>query len=117
MGVLDTNGADCMRDYCVRLAPVEVHCGDRKIVKREERVVLPLGCGGLYNHLEQGKGENVSWLYDETTQCVVFVAAPAADASDEVARNEELCFDYGEAYWNCESRRALTPQKKPEALT
>jgi len=110
--VLDSHGADCMRDYCVSLAPVEVLCGDRKIVKRNERVVLPLGCGGLYNHLEQGKGENVNWLYDETTQCVVFVAAPQADACDEIVRNEELCFDYGEGYWNCDARKALARRGK-----
>jgi hypothetical protein len=78
------------------------------LVKRQNRYILPLGYGGMYNHLETGGGENVQWLYDETTQCCIWVADPQ-DGSGEIRRNEELCFDYGEAYWDSPSRRHQRP--------
>merc|ERR1719188_2771496 len=108
------NGAACMQDHCFHLPAVQIDLQGRSITKREARYVLPLGYGGLYNHLEKGKGENVEWLYDETTQCFVFIAIPE-EGSEEIPRNTELCFDYGEAYWDCPSRRFQRPgRKRPE---
>jgi len=107
--VLDRNGVDCMRDYCFHIPAVKVKVEDRELVKREERYVLPLGYGSMYNHMEAGKGENVTWYYDETTQCMAFVAAPTTEDSNEIERNEELCFSYGEAYWDTPSRRYQRP--------
>lgn len=111
--VLDQNGADCMQDYAFHVPAVKVKVGDRELVKREERFLLPLGNGGMYNHLDEKSGENVTWHYDETTQCIVFVAKPQGDEA-EVSRNEELCFDYGEAYWDAPARRHQRPGYKSE---
>lgn len=104
---LDDNGAHVMADYCFELPAVEVQVGDRKITKRERKFVLPLGNGGMYNHQPRGKGENVQWYYDETTMCVIYVAAPTD--SDTIKRNTELCFDYGEAWWDNDRRRRQRP--------
>jgi hypothetical protein len=127
--LLDMNGADCMQDHVFHLPDVKVEFGEaqaasqendrggaggassgagRSLTKRQSRYVLPCGYGGLYNHLATGQGENVQWLYDETTQCFVWVADPQ-DGSSEVSRNAELCFDYGEAYWDAPSRRFQRP--------
>lgn len=103
--ILDTNGADCMQDYCFHLPEVKVEVDGRELVKRKSRYVLPCGYGGLYNHLATGKGENVQWLYDETTQTCIWIANPE-DGRQEVSRNEELCFDYGEGHWNREKECA-----------
>eukprot|EP00812_Abedinium_dasypus_P011110 NODE_4689_length_650_cov_178.157983.p1 GENE.NODE_4689_length_650_cov_178.157983~~NODE_4689_length_650_cov_178.157983.p1 ORF type:complete len:199 (+),score=33.65 NODE_4689_length_650_cov_178.157983:3-599(+) len=105
--VLDYNGASCMVDNCFYLPPIEVDLGDRTIVKRGERWVLPLGNGSIYNHLPAGQ-DNVTWFYDETTQCVIYVAS-LPDGKKKIERNEELCFDYGEDYWNDGSRRYRAP--------
>jgi len=111
---LDANGADAMQDYCFQLPAVEVHLGgDRTVTKREERFVLPLGNGAMMNHLGSKDGQNVTWYYDETTQCMVFLAR-AGPGRQEVALNEELCFDYGESYWDVPSRRFQRPGFRPE---
>lgn len=108
---LDTNGAACMQDYCFHLPAVTVELQDRSITKRQPRYVLPCGYGGMYNHLETGSGNNVEWLYDETTQCLVFIADPHQEQGD-IPRNTELCFDYGEAYWDAPSRRFQRPGRR-----
>eukprot|EP00930_Biecheleria_cincta_P086561 TRINITY_DN75835_c0_g1_i1.p1 TRINITY_DN75835_c0_g1~~TRINITY_DN75835_c0_g1_i1.p1 ORF type:complete len:583 (+),score=103.19 TRINITY_DN75835_c0_g1_i1:35-1783(+) len=105
--LLDTNGADCMQDYCFQLPDLKVEVEGRSLVKRHSKYVLPCGYGGMYNHLESGQGENVQWFYDETTQCMVWVAHPKE--GEEIQRNEELCFDYGQAYWDAPSRRQQRP--------
>lgn len=109
--VLDTNGASCMQDHCFHVPAVVVHVEGRTITKREARYVMPCGYGGLYNHLDAGGGENVEWLYDETTQCLVFIAHPQDD-DGEIPRNTELCFDYGDAYWDAPSRRHHRPGRR-----
>lgn len=106
--VLDKNGADCLQDFCFMVPEVSVEVEGRELVKRQSRYVLPCGYGGLYNHLPTGRGENVQWLYDETTNCCVWIADPQ-DERDEILRNEEICFDYGEAFWNAPSRRFQRP--------
>jgi len=109
--VLDLNGAVCMQDHCFYMPEVTVELEGRSITKREGRYVLPCGYGGLYNHLEAGKGENIEWLYDETTQCFLFISAPQGEGQ-EIPRNCELCFDYGEAYWDAPSRRFQRPNRQ-----
>eukprot|EP00747_Dinoflagellata_sp_TGD_P212772 gnl/TRDRNA2_/TRDRNA2_85826_c0_seq1.p1 gnl/TRDRNA2_/TRDRNA2_85826_c0~~gnl/TRDRNA2_/TRDRNA2_85826_c0_seq1.p1 ORF type:complete len:660 (+),score=130.65 gnl/TRDRNA2_/TRDRNA2_85826_c0_seq1:66-2045(+) len=105
---MDTNGADCMKDYCFRLPPVKVDLpGGRQVVKRNEILVLPLGLGGMYNHLPKSDGQNVQWYYDESTQCMVWVA-DQKDGED-IVRNQELCFDYGSDYWNAPGRQQRGP--------
>lgn len=108
--VLDMNGAFCMQDYSFQLPEVALELEGRRIVKRQARHVLPCGYGGMYNHLETDKGENVEWLYDETTQCCVFVVDPRD--GEEVPRNAELCFDYGESYWDAPQRRCQRPGRR-----
>lgn len=110
--VLDTNGAACMQDSCFHLPEVAVQVGGRSITKRKARYVLPCGYGAMYNHLQEGQGENLEWLYDETTQCLVLVADPPTSCGEDViAQNTELCFDYGEAYWDAPSRRFQRPAR------
>ncbi|CAE8642087.1 unnamed protein product, partial [Polarella glacialis] len=111
--VLDMNGADCMQDHCFHLPEVKLEVDGCSIVKRQSRYILPCGYGGMYNHLETGKGENVQWLYDETTQCCVWLADPQK-GGERLERNEELCFDYGEAYWDAPSRRFQRPCAAPK---
>eukprot|EP00931_Biecheleriopsis_adriatica_P056092 TRINITY_DN33241_c0_g1_i1.p1 TRINITY_DN33241_c0_g1~~TRINITY_DN33241_c0_g1_i1.p1 ORF type:complete len:594 (-),score=130.99 TRINITY_DN33241_c0_g1_i1:29-1810(-) len=113
--ILDTNGADCMQDYCFHLPEVQMTVEGRSLVKRQARYVLPCGYGGLYNHLEAGQGENVQWFFDETSQCCVWVAHPK-DGAEEVLRNEELCFDYGQAYWDAPNRRQQRPVDRISAV-
>jgi len=110
--VLDRNGAACMQDYCFHLPDVSVELQGRSITKRQARYVLPCGYGGMYNHLD-AEGENVEWLYDETSQCCVYMARPP-DGGEVVQRNAELCFDYGEAYWDAPSRRHQRPRRPAE---
>jgi len=112
--ILDTNGADCMQDHCFQVNEVKLDVEGQSVVKRQTRYVLPCGYGGMYNHLEKGQGENVQWYYDETTQCCIWVAHPK-EGVDEIQRNEELCFDYGEAYWNCPQRLQRPQVRLPEA--
>jgi len=109
--ILDKNGADCMQDYVFHIPAVKVRVGAREVVKRGERYILPLGNGGLYNHLEAENGQNVSWYYDETSHCMVWVAEPQGL---DIVKNEELCFDYGEAYWDVPARRHQRPGFKAE---
>eukprot|EP00435_Cladocopium_sp_Y103_P014110 s2414_g3.t1 len=122
--ILDTNGADCMQDgkltfpmiirgnqdHCFQINEVKLDVEGKSVVKRQSRYVLPCGYGGMYNHLERGQGENVQWFYDETTQCCIWVAHPK-DGVDQIQRNEELCFDYGEAYWEA-PRRVQRPKAR-----
>lgn len=105
--ILDRNGAECLQDYSFLLPEVKINVEGRELVKRSSRYVLPCGYGGMHNHLPAGKGENVQWFYDETTQCCIWVADPQGD---EILRNQELCFDYGETYWASPSRRFQRPQ-------
>ena len=90
--ILDTNGADCLQDYCFYLPEVKVELGERSVIKRQSRFILALGYGGMYNHLDTGSGDTIQWLYDETTQCLIWVANPR-DGNTELPRNEEACFD------------------------
>lgn len=101
--ILDTNGADCMQDHCFQINEVKLDVEGKSVVKRQSRYILPCGYGGMYNHLERGQGENVQWFYDETTQCCIWVAHPK-EGVEQIQRNEELCFDYGEAYWQAPQR-------------
>eukprot|EP00439_Symbiodinium_sp_Y106_P061861 s3249_g9.t1 len=112
--IIDTNGADCMQDHCFQLPEVKIDVEGGSVMKRQSRYVLPCGYGGMYNHLECGQGENVQWFYDETTQCCVWVAHPQ-EGQDELQRNEELCFDYGEAYWDAPHRRFHRPAARTTA--
>ncbi|CAJ1449102.1 unnamed protein product, partial [Effrenium voratum] len=109
--ILDTNGAECMQDHCFQIPEVKLDVEGRSVVKRQSRYVLPCGYGGMYNHLERGEGENVQWFFDETTQCCVWVAQPK-EGVDSIQRNEELCFDYGEAYWDAPHRRFQRPKAR-----
>lgn len=113
--ILDDAGIDCVEDLAFKLGEVAVQLGDRTVVKREELFVMPLGYMGMYNHLEAGKGENAIWLYDETTQCMIIIASPAEGGKGdgkEIIRNEELCFDYGDFYWEQPERSTKRPDYK-----
>lgn len=111
--ILDTNGADCMQDHCFQINEVKLDVEGKSVVKRQSRYILPCGYGGMYNHLERGQGENVQWFYDETTQCCIWVAHPK-EGVEQIQRNEELCFDYGEAYWQA-PQRVQRPKARAEA--
>merc|ERR1712224_490558 len=102
--ILDEVGADCARDLSFKLPQVKVDCGKgRTIMKREELYVIPCGYGAMLNHMREGEGANVQWYYDESTQCMVFVAL------EDIPRNTELCFDYGEQYWMAQHRLNTRP--------
>lgn len=113
--ILDGPGARGASDLAFKLPAIDIDCGGRKLVKRSDLFVIPLGYGSMHNHLPRDNGENLQWFYDETTQCMVYIACPKEDAS-EIPRNTELCIDYGDAYWDDPMRRLTLDWKRKELV-